>query len=116
MSLRGDATRTTPLDSNFRWNDEDDKPVIPGEQRETRNPGAENWIPACAGNDGQGGSLCFCPWTECAVLWTTRNDSLSPGLWLRYLRQHRPLGTDFSVGQASERGNVASHLSEHLSD
>jgi dTMP kinase len=31
------------------WHDEDDTPVIPGEQRETRNPGAENWSPACAG-------------------------------------------------------------------
>ncbi len=29
-----------PLDSSFRWNDEDDTPVIPGEQCETRNPGA----------------------------------------------------------------------------
>ena len=28
-----------PLDSSLRWNDEDDTPVIPGEQRETRNPG-----------------------------------------------------------------------------
>ena len=27
-----------PLDSSFRWNDENDKPVIPGEPRETRNP------------------------------------------------------------------------------
>ncbi len=25
------------------------QPVIPGEQRETRNPGAKTWIPACAG-------------------------------------------------------------------
>jgi hypothetical protein len=27
------------LDSSLRWNDEDSTPVIPGEQRETRNPG-----------------------------------------------------------------------------
>ena len=25
------------------------QPVIPGEHRETRNPGAKTWIPACAG-------------------------------------------------------------------
>ena len=30
------------LDSSLRWNDEDSTPVIPGEQRETRNPGAYN--------------------------------------------------------------------------
>ena len=28
------------LDSSLRWNDEDSTSVIPGEQRETRNPGA----------------------------------------------------------------------------
>ena len=27
------------LDSSLRWNNEDSMPVIPGEQRETRNPG-----------------------------------------------------------------------------
>jgi hypothetical protein len=32
-----------PLDSSFRWNDADDMPVIPGEQRETRNPGASSF-------------------------------------------------------------------------
>jgi hypothetical protein len=30
------------LDFSFRWNDEKDKPVIPGEQRETRNLEFEN--------------------------------------------------------------------------
>jgi len=30
------------LDSSLRWNDEDSTRVIPGEQRETRNPGAYN--------------------------------------------------------------------------
>ena len=30
------------LDSSLRWNDEDSTPVIPGEQRETRNSGAYN--------------------------------------------------------------------------
>jgi hypothetical protein len=28
------------LDSSFRWNDKDSTSVIPGEQRETRNPSA----------------------------------------------------------------------------
>ncbi len=48
-----------PLDSSFRWNDENDTPVIPGEQRETRNPGAP----------------CFCLHAERAALWGTRNDT-----------------------------------------
>ena len=30
------------------------QPVIPGEQRETRNPGAKTWIPACAGMTARG--------------------------------------------------------------
>jgi hypothetical protein len=46
-----------PLDSSLRWNDGDHKPVIPGEQRETPNPGA----------------LCFCRRAERPVLWETRN-------------------------------------------
>ena len=32
------------LDSSLRWNDEHDTPVIPGEQRETRNPGNEGFV------------------------------------------------------------------------
>ena len=47
------------LDSSFRWNDKDDPPVIPGEQRETRNPGAS----------------CFCLHAEHHALWTTRYDT-----------------------------------------
>ena len=48
------------LDFSFRWNDEDDPPVIPGEQRETRNPGAS----------------CFCLHAEHHALWTTRNETI----------------------------------------
>ena len=29
-----------PLDASLRWHDDDHMPVIPGEHRETRNPGA----------------------------------------------------------------------------
>ncbi len=31
-----------PLDSSFHWHDEHPESVIPGEQRETRNPGGGN--------------------------------------------------------------------------
>jgi hypothetical protein len=37
--------RTTPLDSRLRGNDENDTPVIPGEHRETRNPGVPRFYP-----------------------------------------------------------------------
>ena len=48
-----------PLDSRLRGNDENDTPVIPGEHRATRNPGAP----------------CFCPLDERPALWDTRNDT-----------------------------------------
>src|SRR5262245_51513460 len=32
----------------FQRNDKDDTPIIPGEQREIRNPSVSSWIPACA--------------------------------------------------------------------
>ena len=50
-SLRCSETKCSahyPLDSSFRWNDEDDMPVIPGEHRETRNPGAQFLPPRLA--------------------------------------------------------------------
>ena len=51
-----------PLDSRFRGNDENDPPVIPGEHRETRNPG----VP------------CFCFHAKRAALWGTRNGVHNP--------------------------------------
>ena len=44
-SLRCSETKYSalPPDSSLRWNDADDMPVIPGEHRETRNPGASSF-------------------------------------------------------------------------
>ena len=41
--LRNKMLRLLPLDSSLRWNDAGDMPVIPGEHRETRNPGASSF-------------------------------------------------------------------------
>jgi len=73
------------LDSSFRWHDEDDTPVIPGEQRETRDPGASG----------------FCPHTERAACWGDRND-----LTMRFFRQ--PLKYSLRPFQVVSPNNRAS--------
>ena len=73
------------LDSSFRWHDEDDTPVIPGEQRETRDPGASG----------------FCPHTERAACWGDRND-----LTMRFFRQ--PLKYSLRPFQVFSPNNRAS--------
>ena len=51
-SLRCSETKSS-THTRHSW-----QPVIPGEQRETRNPGAKDWIPAYAGmTDGEAPSV-----------------------------------------------------------
>ena len=59
------------LDSSIRGNDEDDTPVIPGKAA-TRNPGGENWIPACAGMTDKDAPL-----VSALLLSTARDGELS---------------------------------------
>ena len=73
------------LDSSFRWHDEDDMPIIPGERRETRDPGASG----------------FCPHTERAACWGDRND-----LTMRFFRQ--PLKYSLRPFQVFSPNNRAS--------
>jgi general secretion pathway protein H len=61
-----DSSPSTRLRTSFRWYAKDDTLVIPGGQRETRNPDASS----------------FCPHAERATCWGAHND-----LTMRFLRQ-----------------------------
>ena len=65
--LRNKMPNSHPLDSSFRWNDENHMPVIPGK---------------AAGRDPESRSLYFCLYAEHPALWRTRNDNIGVTLAL----------------------------------